>query len=120
MKRRCSAKNRNGEQCKTFALKGEDKCVWHSNSEKAKKSKNKPFEIKSNRDLILVLQKELNRVRKKTTSGNVLKRASEIRQLVQLIAELKRKKKPTVDGKSQTDSFEQKVKRAKKRKDGNR
>lgn len=122
-RRRCAAKNRNGARCNTFALKGEDKCIWHSSSGKAKKSKNKPFAIKSNQDLILILQKELNRIRKKSTKGNVLKRAGEIRQLVQLISELKGKgKKNPVDGgnQNQPDSFEQKVKRAKKRKNGKR
>lgn len=112
-RRRCKAKNRNGERCRTFALKGENFCIWHSDSKRAKKAKNKPFAIKSNQELILILQKEIYRIKKKTKSGNVLKRASEIRQLVQLIAELKGKKKPPlVDGESQKESFQDRVRKA--------
>ncbi|MFX1532796.1 MAG: hypothetical protein ACFFDI_01030 [Promethearchaeota archaeon] len=117
-RRRCKAKNRNGERCRTFALKNEDYCIWHSKSKRALKSKNKPFAIKSNEDLILILQKEIYRIKKKTKSGNVLRRASEIRQLVQLIAELKGgKKKPKVDNGSRVavDTFQKRVKKAEKR-----
>ena len=117
-RRRCTAKKRNGDRCGAFALHNEKLCIWHSDSKKAKSSKNKPYAVKSSEELILILQKELNRIRKKTKAGNVIKRASEIRQLVQLISELKSsgKKLAAVGDGSQTDTFEEKVARAKKRK----
>lgn len=120
-RRRCTVKKVNGDRCGAFALRNETKCVWHSKSKRAKKAKNKQYEIKSNKDLINILQKEINRIKKKNTTGSVLKRAGEIRQFVQLIAELKGvKKKTQVDDVSQIDSFASKVGRAKKRKDEKR
>jgi len=113
MKKRCSAKNRNGDRCKTFALRSEDKCVWHSDSKRARESKNKPFKVKSKKEFQLILQREVNRVLK--GKKGALKRASEVRQLVSTIFQIEGGKPPTVDGGNQEDTFEDKVARAKKR-----
>ncbi len=117
-KRRCTATKADGERCATFCLRGENKCIWHSDSPKGIRNITKKPVLQSNKELAEILTKELNRVRKMSQKGNRLKKAQEIRKLVSLIMELspnKTKAAVAVDGEKKV-SFEEKVKKAKKRK----
>lgn len=117
----CTAMKENGSRCQALALRGEDLCRTHSKSKKAEESRSRPYRVRTNLELIIILQKELNRV-VRNKKANMLQRADQVRKLIELISELKGsgKKKLLVDDGNQKDSFEQKVNRAKKRKDGKR
>ena len=69
---KCKAKNRKGKQCGAMALKSEDFCLFHSDSEQAKKYQQlgraqaniavtKPW---PNKRLIVILQRDLKELEK--------------------------------------------------------
>jgi len=112
---RCKTKKQNGKRCKVSVLKGENKCLFHSNSKRAKeiREKRNPKRILDNSELIVILQKELKRVRKK--KGDEIARSGEIRKLVELIYEIRGEKPPANDGKKSL-TFAERVDRAQQRK----
>ena len=115
---RCTALKADGSRCKTFVLKGEPHCVWHSNSERGIRArKKKP--VLSNSELAEILTRELNRVRKMKTKGRPLQKAMEVRKLVTLIIGLcpNKKSDEKIVGAKPVPTFQEKVQKAKKRKE---
>jgi len=106
----CSAKTKAGTACRARALKNERFCLFHSNSKRAQeiKAKARMDRILNNTDLIIILQRELRKVRR---VKNDEFRSGEVRRIVELIIQLKGEKLPASNDKT-TASFEERVKRA--------
>jgi len=98
-------KDGESRQCQAWCLKGEDYCLFHSNSERAKTVRKK--KILSNEKLILILQKQLRQLQKKKDSS--MHRIGLISSIIKLILELKNEGKIPVEQNSK-NSFEEKIK----------
>ena len=110
---RCTEKKPDGKRCKVFALVGEELCLFHSSSKKAKeiRARRNPKRILSNEELVIILQLELKKVKR---SKNDEYRLGETRRIIELISELKGERPPASNGKK-SSSFEDRVKKAKMR-----
>jgi len=107
---RCKAKTKAGTACQARALKNERFCLFHSNSKRAQeiKAKARMDRILNNTDLIIILQRELRKVRR---VKNDEFRSGEVRRIVELIIQLKGEKLPASNDKK-TPTFEERVRRA--------
>lgn len=110
---RCKSKKQNGKRCKVSVLKGENKCLFHSNSKRAKeiREKRNPKRILDNSELIVILQRELRKVKR---SKNDEYRSGETRRIIELISELKGEQPPVGNGKKSL-TLEERVERARQR-----
>lgn len=111
---RCTHIKANGKRCAAICLKGETKCLFHSKSEQGKEGRRKqqertPMTLEQH---VLVLEKELRRVRK---SKNEEFRSGETRRIIDLIYQIKGEKAPSGDGKK-SSTFEKKLEKWQKKK----
>ena len=88
MNNRCTARTKSGEQCRNFALHGEDKCITHSQSPRARGAR-KRRKILSREDMILELQRQLRKVKRLEREEDSLEVSREVRMLLAQIAELR-------------------------------
>ncbi len=86
---RCTTKKKDGTQCIAFSLIGEDKCIFHSNSPRAKAAK-KRRKILTQEELIYILQKQIKKLER--SDCDQLEKTRMIRQIVETISELKDEK----------------------------
>ena len=114
---RCTAiAQHSGQQCRMFALTGEDKCVIHSQSDVAVKARQRPCRY-TKRDMILELQRQLRNV--KSSKAEPLEKSREIRALITQIDNLKEYDKPSKEKveSEKEDTFEERVKRSMEKKE---
>jgi len=104
-----------GKQCRMHCLRGEDKCLIHSDSERAKYERTK-IKLLSKAQMVQELQKQLRSVR---DSENVdpLEKSREIRAIILQINELvpeENGERPTAMTQEKGDvlKFEKRVKRS--------
>jgi len=86
---RCTAKKKDGTQCIAFSLIGEDKCIFHSSSLRAKAAK-KRRKILTQEDMIYILQRQIKKLER--SDCDQLEKTRMIRQIVETISELKDEK----------------------------
>lgn len=112
---RCAARTKEGRRCHSQALHNEKYCLFHSNSTAARKAKEKrdPKRILDNSELIIILQRQLKKVKRKKGVDEI-QRSNEIRQLVSLICELKGERPPDNNDKPSSSSFNKKLEKWKK------
>ena len=82
---RCTATTKTGDPCKANALYEEDKCIFHSQSARARglRSKRKPL---AKEDMIKELREQLKKVKK--SEADALEISKEVRMLLVQIMEL--------------------------------
>ena len=116
---RCTAITNSGQQCRMFALTGEDKCVIHSQSDVAVKARQRPEKVLTKKDMIMELQGQVRKV--KSSQADPLEKSREIRMILAQISDLKKdERSPEKKEESENEgveSFEKRVEKSMKDKE---
>jgi len=75
-----------GKRCRAHCLQGEDKCLMHSESERARHERSK-IKLFTKSQMVVMLQRQLRKLEKDETI-NPLEKSKEIRVLITQIDEL--------------------------------
>lgn len=75
-----------GQRCRAYCLQGEDKCLMHSESERARHERSK-IKLFTKSQMVVELQRQLRKVRESNTI-DALEKSKEIRSLITQINEL--------------------------------
>lgn len=76
----------NGKQCRCHCLRGEDKCLMHSDSERAKHERSK-IKLLTKSQMVVRLQRQLHKV-EHNEALDPLEKSKEVRMLIEQINEL--------------------------------
>jgi hypothetical protein len=101
-----------GKPCRSFALIGEDKCLFHSQSKVAIHARTRYRRKLTKDDMIFELRIQLKKV--KASGAEPLEKSREIRALLFQINNLKAEDKPEKEEESgkDIDTFEERIKKS--------
>jgi hypothetical protein len=103
-----------GKPCRSFALIGEDKCLFHSQSDVAIKARTRPARKLTKKDMICELQLQLRKV--KASEADPLEKSREIRALLYQINNLRKEdespKEKEEEPEKDIDTFEERIKKS--------
>lgn len=88
MSQRCAFVRRDGSQCRSWAISGSDKCVFHVEKIVKKAIAERPL---SDAEKIVILSREIRVAQRRIKDPE--KRSSEVRNLMSLLIQLEGKKK---------------------------
>jgi len=103
-----------GKPCRSFALVGEDKCLFHSKSDVAIKARQRPARKLTAEDMINELRRQLSQV--KRSGADPLEKSREIRALLYQINNLRREdgspKMEEEEPEKDINTFEERIKKS--------
>ena len=103
-----------GKPCRSFALVGEDKCLFHSKSDVAIKARQRPARKLTTKDMIDELRRQLSQV--KRSGADPLEKSKEIRALLCQINNLRAEDKSPEERQEEPDkdvnTFEERIKKS--------